>query len=107
MKIDSFTGIFKKQIFAVFLACSILSGCSTYSNSFACGDAKGAACVSMDRVDRMIASGEIERFNELRKKCRGRKCRQLQQNEILREHRVNDSVQTHFTSRDKEQVQVE
>jgi len=42
----------------------ILSGCSTYKSSFNCGDAKGAYCASMDRVDRMINSGEIERFNE-------------------------------------------
>ena len=28
----------------------------------------------MDRVDRMIASGEIERFNESLKECKGRKC---------------------------------
>ena len=41
-----------------------LSGCATYKSSFNCGDAKGAYCASMDRVDRMINSGEIERFNE-------------------------------------------
>jgi len=85
-----------------------LNGCSTYSNSFACGDARGAACISMDRVDRMIASGEIERFNEARSKCRrGRKCRQLQQNDILQQQVTTGSMQTHFTRRDKNQVQVE
>jgi hypothetical protein len=41
-----------------------LSGCATYKSSFNCGDAKGAYCASMDRVDQMINSGEIERFNE-------------------------------------------
>ena len=81
MKINSFTGIFKKQIFAVFLACSILSGCSTYSNSFACGDAKGAACMSIDKVDRMIASGEIEDYVSGKKRCRGRACRKQQQDD--------------------------
>lgn len=41
-----------------------LSACSTYKSSFNCGDAQGAYCVSMDWVDQMIKSGEIERFNE-------------------------------------------
>lgn len=56
------------------LASSSLVGCKTYSSSFACGDAKGAKCVSMDRVDRMITSGEIERFNEERN-CSGGGCK--------------------------------
>lgn len=43
-----------------------LSGCATYKSSFSCSDAKGAYCVSMDRVDQMIDSGEIESFNEQR-----------------------------------------
>lgn len=42
----------------------LLSGCSTYSNQFSCSDAKGAYCLSMEKVDRLIASGEIDRFNE-------------------------------------------
>ena len=45
-----------------------LSGCATYKSSFNCGDAKGAYCASMDHVDQMINSGEIERFNEQRLK---------------------------------------
>ena len=52
-----------------------VSGCAVYNSSFSCGDAKGANCMSIDRVDRMIASGEIERFNESLKECKGRKCR--------------------------------
>jgi len=51
-----------------------VSGCAVYNSSFSCGDAKGANCLSMDRVDRMIASGEIERFNESLKECKGSKC---------------------------------
>jgi len=51
-----------------------VSGCAVYNSSFSCGDAKGANCMSIDRVDRMIASGEIERFNESLKECKGRKC---------------------------------
>ena len=45
-----------------------LSACATYKSSFNCGDAKGAYCSSMDAVDQMINSGEIERFNEIRQK---------------------------------------
>ena len=51
-----------------------VSGCAVYNSSFSCGDAKGANCMSIDRVDRMIASGEIERFNESLKECKGSKC---------------------------------
>lgn len=58
----------------------LVSGCSTYKSSFGCGDAKGAECYAMDRVDRMIASGEIEIFNEARYRqnngrCQGGNCR--------------------------------
>lgn len=67
-----------KQLILITLLISSLSGCSTYKNGFSCGDAKGANCMSMDRVDRMISSGEIELFNEnvrdTSKKCRGKKC---------------------------------
>ena len=45
-----------------------LTSCATYKSSFNCGDAKGAYCASMDSVDQMIKSGEIERFNEQRQK---------------------------------------
>jgi hypothetical protein len=41
-----------------------LTGCATYKSSFNCGDSKGVYCAPMDRVDQMINSGEIERFNE-------------------------------------------
>jgi hypothetical protein len=45
---------------------TLLSGCATYKSSFNCGDARGAYCASMDHVDQMINSGEIENFNERR-----------------------------------------
>ncbi len=50
-----------------------LVGCQTYNSSFACPDAKGAKCVSMDQVDMMIDSGEIERFSGVNK-CVGKEC---------------------------------
>jgi hypothetical protein len=43
-----------------------LTACATYKSSFNCGDSKGVYCAPMDRVDQMIDSGEIERFNEQR-----------------------------------------
>ena len=55
---------------------SLVSSCSMYSSSFSCGDAKGANCMSMDKVDRMIANGEIEEYTAPKQKnCRGSKCR--------------------------------
>lgn len=71
--------ILQRRIAAIVLLMivpSILGGCKTYNNAFSCGDATGAKCMSMDNVDRMITSGEIERFNEARNKsnCRGRSC---------------------------------
>lgn len=67
-----------KRKLAIALLLPLLTSCATYKNGFSCGDAKGANCMSMDRVDRMISSGEIELFNEnvrdTSKKCRGKKC---------------------------------
>lgn len=101
MSIKKFTGIFKGITNAglILLVCSILSSCSTYSNSFACGDARGAACISMDKVDRMIASGEIERFNKARRKCRGRKCKGNPEESIaVMQSSAERSVPIHFTA---------
>jgi hypothetical protein len=54
-----------------------LSGCasSPYRSEFICSDSRGAACMPMDRVDKLIASGEIELFTKDVKKCRGRACK--------------------------------
>jgi hypothetical protein len=56
-----------------------LASCATYKSSFNCGDSKGVYCASMDRVDQMINSGEIERFNEKRQKAQKYKA---QNNEV-------------------------
>ena len=45
-----------------------LTACATYKSSFKCGDSKRGYCAPMDRVDQMIDSGEIERFNEQRQR---------------------------------------
>lgn len=71
------------RVISVLITSIVLAGCSTYSSSFLCGDARGANCMSMDRVDRMIANGEIENFNEKKKNCRGRKCKESQKNDVL------------------------
>lgn len=54
-----------------------LSGCasSPYRSEFGCQEGRGANCMSMDRVDKLIASGEIELFTKDVKKCRGRACK--------------------------------
>ena len=56
------------KVMCISLLLMNLSACATYKSSFNCGDSKGAYCTSMDAVDQMINSGEIERFNELRQK---------------------------------------
>ena len=59
--------IVKYKAVSLLLTSIVLSGCSTYSSSFSCGDARGANCMSMDRVDRMIANGEIENLQSKKK----------------------------------------
>lgn len=68
-----------KQLIAISLVMS-LTACSTYKTSFNCGEAQGAYCRSMDHVDQMINSGEIERFNEQRKM---QKYKSLKSDDIL------------------------
>ena len=68
---------------SLLLTSIVLSGCSTYSSSFSCGDARGANCMSMDRVDRMIANGEIENLHSKKKNCRGRKCTESEKHDAL------------------------
>jgi len=75
--------IAKYQATSLLLTSIFLTGCSTYSSSFSCGDARGANCMSMDRVDRMIANGEIENFTDKKKNCRGRKCKESQKSDVL------------------------
>jgi len=62
----------------------LLSGCSSgYGTSFACGDSKGANCMPMDKVGRLIASGEIERYTKEREEtCRGSRCKKGESAEI-------------------------
>ena len=62
----------------------LLGGCSSgYGTSFACGDSKGADCMPMDKVGRLIASGEIERYTkEKRETCRGSRCKKGEDAEI-------------------------
>lgn len=58
----------------------VLSGCSTYRSSFSCGDARGASCMSMERVGLMIESGEIEEYTAAKRRCRGRRCKGIENN---------------------------
>ncbi len=64
----------------------MISGCSTYGSSFGCGDSKGAICMPMDKVDRLIKNGEIERYTKVgNAKCRGRNCSLKNDSKILQE----------------------
>ena len=79
----SWKKIVKYRAVSILLISFVLSGCSTYSSSFSCGDARGANCMSMDRVDRMIANGEIENLHSKKKNCRGRKCTESEEHDAL------------------------
>ena len=39
--------------------------------------------MSMDRVDRMIANGEIENIHSKKKNCHGRKCKESEKHDAL------------------------
>ncbi len=53
----------------------VLSGCSTYSSNFGCGDALGASCQPVSVVDQMIDNGKILELHH--KKYRHKKCNTL------------------------------
>ena len=82
MSIATTSKLIKRKLAIAFLL-PVLTSCATYNSSFSCGDARGANCMSMDRVDRMIANGEIENFTDKKKNCRGRKCKESQKHDIL------------------------
>lgn len=55
------------------LLIALLTGCSTYSGKFTCGDSRGAPCVMLSEIDKKINSGEIvEVYKD--KKCKSGKC---------------------------------
>lgn len=53
----------------------LLQNCA-YSGKFNCADSKGANCIMLSRVDRMIDSGEIEKYHESKnsRKCLFGRC---------------------------------
>lgn len=90
-----------KSKLMVLIIMPLLTSCATYNSSFACGDARGAACTSMDNVYRMIVSGEIERFNTAKKNCRGQKCkRSLDDRGIVLQSSSNKYVPTHYADQE-------
>lgn len=96
MKTKTVKGLKGKIIMIMLLP--LLTSCATYNSSFACGDARGAACTSMDSVDRMIESGEIERFNSAKKTCRGRRCKNNSADEdIVLQSSSDEYIPTHYT----------
>jgi len=97
--------ITKKQIkgkLLMVMLVPLLTSCATYKSGFACGDAKGANCTSMDRVDRMISSGEIDSFNSAVKKCRGRMCRKgAAAEQMFLEQSTDNAIAIHFVKSDE------
>lgn len=63
----------------------LISGCSSYSSNFSCGDSRGANCMPMDKVDLLISSGEIEVYTLGNGKCRGKHCHDSIKDEELKE----------------------
>ncbi len=53
----------------------VVTSCSAYNSSFSCPDAKGGTCMSIDKIDHLIKSGEIERVTKTDTKCHGLKCK--------------------------------
>ena len=49
------------------VCCLLTSGCSAYSSRFACPDSKGAPCLMMSEIERMVQTGEIERYHHSKK----------------------------------------
>jgi len=64
-----------------------LSGCSSYSSSFSCPDAKGLNCLPMRLVDQKIDNGEVKELEQFN--CRGKKCKLPQQLPPLMLEEVN------------------
>ena len=63
------------KIFQICVLSLIISGCSVYSNKFSCNSALGANCKSAEEIHAMLQNGKIwELNNSTEKKCRGRKC---------------------------------
>ena len=74
MNITKSKMVIKRKLLMVLLL-PLLTSCSTYNSGFSCGDAKGVTCTPMEKVDRLISSGEIERYVSKKQNCRGRRCR--------------------------------
>lgn len=53
-----------KTTFSLLPLLILLSSCVSYKSTFGCPDANGARCMPIDKIDKMITSGEIERFSE-------------------------------------------
>lgn len=63
-----------KIFFFLTISCFLVS-CASYHSSFSCPDAKGGKCLSIDIIDHLIDSGEIERLVGINdKSCKGKRC---------------------------------
>ncbi len=74
--------LFRTTLFTIALI--LLAGCSGAGK---CPGTKGATCMMLSEVDRMIDSGEIDKFQE-RAKCKGLFCKKGMNKPLL----TNDDV---------------
>lgn len=76
-----------KQLFNILLFTVALISLAGCSGAGKCPGTKGASCKMLSEVDRMIDSGEIEKFQE-REKCKGLFCKRGVSKPLL----ANDGV---------------
>ena len=50
------------------ISTTLLSSCAIYSSGFHCPDSKGARCMMLSEVDKIVDSGEIETIYQNKKK---------------------------------------
>jgi len=82
--------LFLNEKLAILMLPILLTSCSTYKGDFGCGGATGVPCTMMERVDRLISSGEIESYVDRKKNCRGRFCKSTGQQDVLQSALVNN-----------------
>lgn len=72
-----------KKILIILAIAMLTSGCSTYRSSFDVGNSRGARGMSVDKADKLIASGEIELYTKTEEKCKGSACRKIFRKKII------------------------
>jgi hypothetical protein len=73
---QSYLGKYHTRLALICMLFFITNCSSVYNSKFTCRDAKGMHCVMINKVDKLITSGEIEEIyqDECNKKCSNNKC---------------------------------